>query len=69
VIKNASLNSKPNTVKIENSPKNTSNEWVIRRYPMPKKLQRQIEKKLDQLHKLLDNLEEAHNLDANDPDT
>jgi hypothetical protein len=40
-----------------------------RRSTMPKKLHKAIEKKLDQLHELLDSLEEARNLDSNDPDT
>jgi hypothetical protein len=37
--------------------------------PKSKKLQKQIEKKLDQLSKLLDNSEEARVIDSNDPDT
>jgi hypothetical protein len=36
---------------------------------MSKKLQKQIEKKLDQLQELLDSLEEARIIDSNDPDT
>jgi len=36
---------------------------------MPKKLQKAIEAKLDKLQELLDSLEEARNLDSNDPDT
>ena len=34
-----------------------------------KKLQNKISKKLDQLSKLLDNLEEVRVIDSNDPDT
>ena len=37
--------------------------------PKTKKLQKHIEKKLDQLSKLLDNLEEARMINSDDPDT
>jgi hypothetical protein len=37
--------------------------------PKSKKIQNKISKKLDQLSKLLDNLEEARVIDPNDPDT
>jgi len=38
--------------------------------PMPKKsLQRKISKKLDQLSKLLDEIQEAQVINSNDPDT
>ncbi|KLL04170.1 MAG: hypothetical protein MRECE_2c045 [Mycoplasmataceae bacterium CE_OT135] len=36
---------------------------------MNKKLQKQIETKLDKLQKLLDNAEEARSLNSDDPDT
>ena len=36
---------------------------------MSKKLHKAIETKLDQLHELLDSLEEVRNLDSNNPDT
>ena len=37
--------------------------------PKSKKLQNQIEKKLDQLSELLDKIHEAQIIDSNDPDT
>ena len=37
--------------------------------PKSKKLQNQIEKKLDTLQELLDNLEEVRVIDSNDPET
>ena len=36
---------------------------------MNKKLKKQIEKTLDQLSEILDNITEAQNIDPNDPDT
>jgi len=37
--------------------------------PKNQKLQKQIEKKLDQLQELLDNLEEAHIINSEDSET
>jgi hypothetical protein len=37
--------------------------------PKSKKLQKQIEKKLDQLHKLLDSIDEARAINSDDPET
>jgi len=37
--------------------------------PKSKKLHQQIEKKLETLHELLDNLDEVRAIDPNDPDT
>lgn len=37
--------------------------------PKSKKLQRQIEKKLDQLSKLLDNIDEVRIINSDDPET
>jgi hypothetical protein len=34
-----------------------------------RKLKRQIEKKLDQLQKLLESIDEARNIDSDDPET
>jgi hypothetical protein len=55
---------------------NTANEkkimgliTLLRRSTMPKKFQHQIEKKLDKLSQLLDNLTEAQIIDSNDSDT
>ena len=37
--------------------------------PQSKKLQNKIEKKLDQLQELIDQIHEVQNIDSNDPDT
>lgn len=37
--------------------------------PKSKKLQKQIENKLDKLHELLDKLDEVRNIEPDDPDT
>jgi len=37
--------------------------------PKSKKLHQQIEKKLETLNKLLDNIDEVRAIDPNDPDT
>jgi hypothetical protein len=40
-----------------------------RRLSMPKKLQKQIEKKLDKLFEILGNIEEVHIINPDDPET
>jgi hypothetical protein len=37
--------------------------------PKTKKLQKQIEKKLEKLSQLIDNIDEARAIDSNDPET
>lgn len=37
--------------------------------PKSKKLQKQIEKKLDQLQEIIDEIQEAQNIDSTDPET
>jgi len=37
--------------------------------PKNKKLQKQIENKLEKLQELVDNISETQNIDPNDPDT
>ena len=42
---------------------------ILKTMPKSKKLQKQIETKLDQLHELLNNIQEVQNIDPHDPDT
>jgi uncharacterized phage infection (PIP) family protein YhgE len=37
--------------------------------PKSKKLQKQIEKKLDRLQEIVDEINEVQNIDSNDPET
>jgi len=53
----------------ENLAKSISYDWEIRRLAMSKKLQRLITSQLDKLQTLLNNVNEVHIIDRQDPNT